>query len=78
MFMSVGTAVTVAIANHMSGNRQNEAAMIVGGIAMIFAIGVYSALQYRADLTQRRSSERAGRQRRTAAHSTPTAESLFR
>ncbi len=50
MFMSVGTAVTVAIANHMGGDRQNGAAMIVGGIAMIFAIGVYSALQYRSGL----------------------------
>ena len=78
MFMSVGTAVTVVIADHMSGYRQNGAAMIVGGIAMIFAIGVYSALQYRSGLKPRPSVERTGRQRCTAAHSTPTAESLFR
>ena len=79
MFMSIGTAVTVVIADHMSGYRQNGGAMIVGGIAMIFAIGVYSAIQYRASLRPGlRSTERAGRQRRTAAPSTPTAKSLLR
>ena len=53
MFMSVGTAVTVLIANHMSGYRGNGPAMIVGGIAMILAIGLYSAMQYRAGLRVR-------------------------
>ena len=52
MFMSVGTATTVILANHMSGDRENGPAMIAGGIAMIFAIGLYSAIQYRASLRQ--------------------------
>jgi len=61
MFMSVGTAVTVVIANHMSGYRENGPAMIVGGIAMIFAIGLYSAIQYRAGLRAPRPRARAGK-----------------
>ena len=70
MFMSVGTAVTVIIANHMSGYRENDPAMIVGGIAMIFAIGLYSALQYRATLPGHSSAPRAGRKPRGAPPST--------
>ena len=61
MFMSVGTAVTVVIANHMSGYRENGLAMIVGGIAMILAIGLYSAIQYRAGLRAPRPRARAGK-----------------
>ena len=59
MFMSVGTAVTVVIANHMSGYREKGPAMIIGGIAMIFAIGLYSAIQYRAGLRPARSRAQA-------------------
>jgi len=70
MFMSVGTAVTVIIANHMSGYRENGPAMIVGGIAMIFAIGLYSAIQYRAGLRTARPRARAG-DRRPASELTP-------
>ena len=58
MFMSVGTAVTVLIANHMDGYREDGGAMIIGGIAMILAIGLYSAMQYR---TAQRETEKAPR-----------------
>jgi drug/metabolite transporter (DMT)-like permease len=70
MFMSVGTAVTVVIANHMSGYRENGPAMIVGGIAMIFAIGLYSAIQYRAGLRPARPRARAGK-RQPVSEPTP-------
>lgn len=70
MFMSVGTAVTVVIANHMSGYRENGPAMIVGGIAMIFAIGLYSAIQYRAGLRPARPRARAEK-RQPASEPTP-------
>lgn len=70
MFMSVGTAVTVVLTNHMSGYRENGPAMITGGIAMIFAIGLYSALQYRAGLRTARPRARAG-DRRPASELTP-------
>lgn len=77
MFMSVGTGVTVIIANHMSGYRENAPAMIVGGIAMIFAIGLYSALQYRSGLKPRPSPSAAARLR-PPSPSAPAANSRIR
>lgn len=67
MFMSVGTAVTVLIANHMNGYREDGAAMIVGGIAMILAIGLYSAMQYRCAFSAPAPASRPVRKRKAAA-----------
>ncbi len=66
MFMSVGTAVTVLIANHMGGYRDDGAAMIVGGSAMILAIGIYSAMQYRSALHASASQSRPAHKVRAA------------
>lgn len=67
MFMSVGTAVTVLIANHMNEYREDSAAMIVGGIAMILAIGLYSAMQYRCAFSAPAPASRPARKRKAAA-----------
>jgi drug/metabolite transporter (DMT)-like permease len=75
MFMSVGTAVTVLIANHMSGYRENGTTMVVGGIAMILAIGLYSAMQYRASLPKHSTAPRASRKPRGVSHATPATAS---
>jgi len=47
MFMSVGTAVTLVIADHLSGFSSDKISLVIGGVMMITAIGSYSAMQYR-------------------------------
>ena len=76
MFMSVGTAVTVLIANHMDGYREDGSAMIIGGIVMILAIGLYSAMQYRATLCRPETGPRTGRRSKGTAPSSAATTSL--
>ena len=76
MFMSVGTAVTVLIANHMDGYREDGGAMIIGGTAMILAIGLYSAMQYRAALCRPETVHRSGRRPKGTAPSSAVTTSL--
>ena len=78
MFMSVGTAVTVLIANHMDGYREDAATMIIGGTAMILAIGLYSAMQYRAALLRPSPAPGAARNSKGAPRSTPAAPAPLR
>ena len=75
MFMSVGTAVTVLIANHMNGYREDGGAMIIGGIAMILAIGLYSAMQYRTALKETETVPRSGHRPKGTASSSAVATS---
>lgn len=75
MFMSVGTAVTVLIANHMDGYREDGGAMIIGGIAMILAIGLYSAMQYRTALRETETVPRSGHRPKGTASSSAVATS---
>lgn len=77
MFMSVGTTVTVLIANHMDGYREDGATMIIGGTAMIFAIGLYSAMQYRAALRRPETGPRTGRRPKGTAPSSAVTTSLL-